>query len=270
MEAKLTSVVIESTNFCNAKCVYCTHSIMKRTKGYMPDFVFKKIIEDCKECKDLDNICMQIHGEPTLLNCLNDRLCYIRKNLPNVKINLISNGAKLTEEIVSLVDHLDFSFNYALKEDYEKGMGLDYDFSVKLILSLDKFKDKISIHFVSTKDNIGQLELLEKQFPGYTIAVNPLFSTWNGRLEDKNILIVEKRIICDRMLIQLPILWNGDAIICCNDYEGVTSSKIGNVLDKSILELFYSDYLQEMRKVNDSLDYTGTFCEKCNSYCVYK
>ena len=49
-------VVLETTSKCNAKCFFCPHGTMKRAKEDMPQILFDKIINDCKELK-LNYIC---------------------------------------------------------------------------------------------------------------------------------------------------------------------------------------------------------------------
>ncbi|MGC4067700.1 MAG: hypothetical protein QM784_24235 [Polyangiaceae bacterium] len=42
-------LAIETTNHCNAKCVFCPNNALARDKGPMKDDVFDKIVDDCKQ-----------------------------------------------------------------------------------------------------------------------------------------------------------------------------------------------------------------------------
>ena len=42
-------VQIESTNICNAKCVFCPRDDMHRRQGVMSVELFKKIVDECAE-----------------------------------------------------------------------------------------------------------------------------------------------------------------------------------------------------------------------------
>ncbi len=256
------SVVIELTNNCNAECVYCAHHLMKRKKGFMSDEVFKKIIDDCLMLK-IKSIEPQLEGEPTLIGDLVSKLKHIRKKLPWAKINLITNGSFLNKEIAEEVSHIDISFNYADRKSFGKGTGLDFNLIEYNILNLKQFKDKMSIHFVLSKTNWQDYFKVKKLFPEFNVSVNPLFNTNRGVTKDLNVFSYDKRIPCDK-LKQFPILWNGDGAMCCNDYEGETAKYIGNIKEKSLLELYNCDYLNEMRAKDKALKYRGTFCEKCN------
>ena len=251
---KPESVVVELTNHCNARCEYCTNRFMKREKGFMSGDVFQKIIGECSNLKDLKSIEPQMHGEPTLHPEFMDYIRYIGLKVPHAKINLISNGIFLTEEIVASVNHVDISFNYADYIDFYVGTGLELISVESKINSLKAYKDKITIHFVLTKETALDYFIIKDTFPDFEVAVNPLFNTWNGRIPDRNYFNFTKKIECDRRKRQLVILWNGDAALCCNDYEGETTKDIGNIMDSSIEELFDKVY-----------NYKGDFCKTCNS-----
>lgn len=261
---QLESLVIELTNHCNAVCVYCTNRFMKRNQGFMDDSLFEKIIKDCKDIDTLQAINIQMHGEPTLVPDLIDKLRHIKAELPDIRIEMISNGERLTPEMVELVDHIDVSFNYANKGDFEKGTGLSQEKVKDNILKLGHLKHKVTVHYVLEKEYAAQYEEVKKMFPGYIVSANPLFNDWNKRIQDRGNYKRLGKIVCDRIRMQMPILWDGRAVLCCCDYEGETSQYIGNVKDMHVKELFDSSYLNDMQEKNIKLKYEGTFCETCN------
>ncbi len=264
MESKLLSIQYEPTNLCNARCSYCSNPIMTRARGVMSDEVFEKIIKDCKEIKTLVFLSPHLLGEPTLDNKLYDRFLYIRKELPNIKIHLISNGTHLTKEIVQIVDYIEISLNYATKKEYEAETGLNFENTISKIYSLYNFRDKLIIHHVLSKNTVGHSEILKDMFKEFRVSVVPVLTTWIGKLSDLNVNGVGKRIQCHGVNTQLTILWNGDVVVCSNDYDGSSSSMIGNVKDKTLQELFNSDYLKQIRELGADSDFRGTFCENCS------
>lgn len=248
------SIILELTNECNASCDYCTNRFMKRKKGFMSNKLFKKIIYKCSHLPSLKSIEPQMHGEPTLVKDIDDKLMYIISKVPNARINLISNSIFLKETTVQLIDHLDISFNYADIKSFRAGTGLNMRDVINKLNSLKPYKDKITIHFVLTKETIGDYFKIKNMFPDFQVAINPLFNTWNGRIPDRNVYDFNEKIECERRKKQLVILWNGDAVVCCNAYEGETTKDIGNINDNSISELFDRVY-----------NYKGDFCKTCNS-----
>ena len=250
---KPESVVVELTNHCNARCEYCTHRFMKREKGFMPGEVFQKIIGECSNLKDMKSIEPQMHGEPTLHPEFFPYIQYTN-TMTRAKINLISNGIYLPTDIMQWINHLDISFNYADMKSFKAGTGLNMRDVINKLSVLKQYKEKITIHFVLTKETADDYLKIKNMFPDFEVAVNPLFNTWNGRIPDRNYFNFTKKIECDRRKRQLVILWNGDAVVCCNDYEGETTKDIGNIMDSSIEELFDKVY-----------NYKGNFCKTCNS-----
>src|SRR5687768_2112879 len=58
-------VQIESTNICNAKCVFCPRDDMHRKQGIMSFDLFKKIVEECAGL-GINHITVQKYDKPTL------------------------------------------------------------------------------------------------------------------------------------------------------------------------------------------------------------
>ena len=56
-------VQIESTNLCNAKCVFCPRDEMQRAQGVMSFELFKKIVDECAEL-GITHVRMHNYGEP--------------------------------------------------------------------------------------------------------------------------------------------------------------------------------------------------------------
>src|SRR5215217_9440726 len=56
-------VQIESTNICNAKCVFCPRDEMHRKQGIMSFDLFTKIVDDCAEL-GITHVRVHNSGEP--------------------------------------------------------------------------------------------------------------------------------------------------------------------------------------------------------------
>jgi radical SAM protein with 4Fe4S-binding SPASM domain len=173
---------------------------------------------------------------------------------------LITNGTGLTREIASIADYVEISLNYATKSMYEKETGLNFENVVDKIHSLYEFKNKLFIHHTLSKQTVGHSEMIRKMFEGINLNIAPQVTSWRGKIPDINVYSFGDRIPCSLLHTQLTILWDGSVVSCTNDYDGVTSSLIGNVKNKTLLELFNSDYLESLRET----DPKETFCESCN------
>src|SRR5690606_17167897 len=56
-------VQIESTNICNAKCVFCPRDEMHRKQGIMSFELFTKIVDECAEL-GITHLRVHNYGEP--------------------------------------------------------------------------------------------------------------------------------------------------------------------------------------------------------------
>src|SRR5882724_11327688 len=128
MEEYPRMVAVETTNHCNAKCVFCPNNALARDKGPMAQDVFEKIIEDCREFP-LEAIEPFIQGDPFSDPQILPRLEHIRRRLPKTKLRLYTNGygmaPKKIDQMLDLgIDHLFVSVNTLDPDKYRSVMGI--------------------------------------------------------------------------------------------------------------------------------------------------
>src|SRR5579862_9101073 len=70
-------VQIESTNICNAKCVFCPRDDMHRTQGVMSRELFRKIVDECAEL-GITHVRMHNYGEAFLDRYLAEKVRYAK------------------------------------------------------------------------------------------------------------------------------------------------------------------------------------------------
>src|SRR5262245_43640074 len=90
-------VQIESTNICNAKCVFCPRDEMHRRQGIMTFDLFKKIVDECAEL-GITHVRVHNYGEPFLDRHLTEKVRYAKEE--GIKeVGMISKGSLVTEKI---------------------------------------------------------------------------------------------------------------------------------------------------------------------------
>src|SRR5215218_7368446 len=90
-------VQIESTNICNAKCVFCPRDDMHRRQGVMSVDLFKKIVDECAEL-GITHVRVHNYGEAFLDRHLTEKVRYAKgKGIKEVV--MIRNGPLTTEKI---------------------------------------------------------------------------------------------------------------------------------------------------------------------------
>lgn len=66
---------------------------------------------------------------------------------------------------------------------------------------------------------------------------------------------------CPAIQENFGILWNGDVVFCCVDYEGKTS--VGNVVEKSLAECLASPHMQKAIRGFNRLRILHPHCQRC-------
>src|SRR5690606_19218841 len=90
-------VQIESTNLCNAKCVFCPRDEMHRQQGVMDFDLFRKIVDECAEL-GITHVRVHNYGEPFLDRQLVEKVRYA-KSRGIAEVGMISNGSLITEPL---------------------------------------------------------------------------------------------------------------------------------------------------------------------------
>jgi sulfatase maturation enzyme AslB (radical SAM superfamily) len=89
------TVVIGTTNHCNARCVFCFRKKLMRPRGFMDDAMFERIVDEHLAVNY--NLCL--FGEPLLDPNLPERVAYVRSRHPKSFISFNTNGGLLTDEL---------------------------------------------------------------------------------------------------------------------------------------------------------------------------
>ena len=132
-------VQIESTNICNAKCVFCPRDDMHRRQGVMSFELFKKIVDECAEL-GITHVRVHNYGEPFIDRQLVEKVRYAKQK--GIKeVGMISNGSLITEEVArgmieAGLDAINISVDAGGKEVFEPTrIGLNYD---KVIANIER------------------------------------------------------------------------------------------------------------------------------------
>ena len=96
-EAPLPEIVqIESTNICNAKCVFCPRDDMERRQGIMDMALFQKIVDECVGARHRARPHAQLRRAVRRSRSWSRR-CATRSRRASPQVGMISNGSLITE-----------------------------------------------------------------------------------------------------------------------------------------------------------------------------
>ncbi|HEX4568243.1 MAG TPA: radical SAM protein, partial [Vicinamibacterales bacterium] len=132
-------VQIESTNICNAKCVFCPRDEMHRKQGVMSRELFRKIADECAALR-ITHVRMHNYGEAFLDRYLTEKVRYAKEKGIQ-EVGMISNGSLITEKVArgmieAGLDAINISIDAGGKEVFDTTrIGLNYD---KVIANVER------------------------------------------------------------------------------------------------------------------------------------
>lgn len=261
-------IQLETSIVCNGKCPMCPSSMIRR-KPIMDEQLFKKIIQECKNTR-LDEIHPFFFNEPFLFPKFLDWLRYIRKELPNVKINVATNGSILTKETYDqiikerLIDGLCFSLDAYSKETFKKTRG--HDNFEQVLEHIQHLRNnahgiKVYVNFTVNKDNYKELkefkEFWEKKGINYFISYD------DGRKDGKPFVKRRYRRACKQPFDYITILTTGEVVLC--DMDALGKDILGDVNKNTIKEVWQNDKFKFIRDAHLSKKRNKhNLCKYCN------
>lgn len=232
------AIQIETTNICNARCVFCPNPTLKREKKVMSDEDFLLIIKKIKEERiSVMRFILHINGEPLTDTKIFDRVRLLKKEFPNAAVRFttnfsLANEEKIDEILACGLDEITISLNSVDSNEYKEIMSLSYENTIHNIeLLKKKIKEKksnivVNVSIVAREDNKECVkEFIEKWSKDFNVRVIKL-GKWVGfeeKIDNRN---DEKKGVCNILYNTINILSNGDLALCCFDAEGVIHRNI--------------------------------------------
>ena len=268
-EAPLPEIVqIESTNICNAKCVFCPRDDMERKQGIMDMALFTKIVDECAAL-GIGHVRMHNYGEPFVDRALVEKVRYAKqKGIPQV--GMISNGSLINEAaargmIEAGLDAINISVDASGKDVFESTrIGLKYD---KVIANIERLlalreqagrrRPKLILSFVRQNNSEDEHAFIEHwRTKADKIHITDLHN-WAGTLNQKS----DVNYPCYRPWLTFTALWDGRVSLCCADFDGRTI--LGDLRTHTISEIWNSDTYRALRR--EHLESGGpAICRSCD------
>ena len=220
-------VQIESTNICNAKCVFCPRDEMHRTQGVMAMELFRKIVDECAEL-GITHVRVHNYGEPFMDRNLVEKVRYAKQK--GIKeVGMISNGSLITENVArgmieAGLDAINISVDASGREVFESTrLGLNYDKVianieriVRIRKELGRTRPKLILSFVRQNNSVDEQAFIEhwKRIAD-KIHITDLHN-WAGTLNKES----DVNYPCYRPWLTFTVLWDGRVSLCCADFDG--------------------------------------------------
>lgn len=230
------SVEIETITMCNRRCIHCPNHYYDRGTyeklKLMDERLYFKIIDELAGFNYNGLICPHFYGEPLLDKRLPNLLEYTREKLPNCKIVIHTNGDLLTIDLYKTLIH---SVTRFVVTQYDPDMKENIK---ELIGYRKKNQDDISFDY----RKVGEINLNNR----------------SGLIKLSN---TKNRVVCHIPSNILTIDYNGNIILCCNDY--FSNHRFGNLKDESIMDIWNKEDFIESRKWIREGEFKLKICQDC-------
>jgi MoaA/NifB/PqqE/SkfB family radical SAM enzyme len=261
-------VQIESTNLCNAKCVFCPRDDMARPQGIMDMALFQKVADECAAL-GIGHIRMHNYGEAFMDRQLVEKVRYA-KRLGIPEVGLISNGSLITEAaargmVDAGLDAINISVDAAGKDVFERTrLGLNYDKVIANVERLIRIRDeagkrrpKLILSFVRQDNSTEEQSFIAHwRTKADKIHITDLHN-WAGTLNHES----DVNFPCYRPWLTFTVLWDGRVSLCCADFDG--REILGDLRTSTIREIWNSGPYLRARRAH--LDHGGPdVCQSCD------
>lgn len=275
-------ILIEPTNHCNLKCVFCPRDKSSRELGFMPMEMYMKIIDDSVKHGMRPIIGFQKDGEPLLHPQMPDMIRYAKDKKAAKILHMATNGLLLDEKksieiIKSGLDDLLISIDASSPDTYKM---------IKGVSALERVEKNV-IEFMRIRKQLGSKKPFVRakiiRVPETSGEINSFKEKWSGVVDkvqikdfvkwgdvddvrpDKKKQI--KRYPCTSLWYMVAVSWKGEVSFCCFDWD--LKGVIGNVNDTPLGEIWQSDKIKSVRDAHLEGAYEKVgLCKDCDVWLV--
>lgn len=235
-------IMIETMSVCNLRCEYCPNSLTERSSlknnKKLDEKYFYKLIDELSRINYKGCICPSSYNEPLLDERLVSLITYVSEKLPSARIMLYTNGELLDEK------------------RYEELVNAGVDQFV--ITNHTGIENKQVEKIIENKKNSDKTVIT---YHRHGLAS---YSNRGGSIKKFRQKIRIKRFIyCSNPLTMVTIDYNGDVLMCCDDYYGEV--KFGNIKNDNLVDIWTKpDYQKVRRNIIRELSKIP-ICQRCRS-----
>ncbi len=280
------TIEIELTNRCDLGCVFCPNYSHKRKRGTMSFETFKNIVDGMKELH-ISQVTFSGFGECLLDRNITEKLDYLHTHKSVAYVQLVTNGVLLTHELSEkiceegLLNLVSISVDAADRATYETIHNVDvFDKVVENVMLLYEIRKekrlsspRISVRFKDLFCNRGNFNNFVNRFCKISDNIRAYVNIFGWPESNLTIGTVRRdeiiKIVCPNLWEGMRVNWNGDVVLCCQDYEGKVI--LGNVNDQSIVDIWNNELIEHYRESHKNLQLGNLkICNDCdvNSHLV--
>ena len=279
-----TNAIIELSNGCNHKCIFCYNTLMERKVSILSIEKYSKFVSEAVSL-GLQEVGLYSTGEPFLVKNLSEYIL-IAKKYGIKRVYITTNGSLASIESVKQcveagLDSIKFSINASNKIDYEKVHGKD-DWDTVLGNISDIYKFKVSLEKSSGKSLqllgscimttlTGDIrdehrEIFGEMFEDTTYAFAQNQAGHNTQYTNQ--FSLPEKITPESDISPCEMLWNrlhftaeGYLSCCCVDYEhDLVYSTLQN---ETLHEAWNNELIKSVRQKHLEKNLCNLICHGC-------
>lgn len=256
------TLCLEITARCNRRCTFCPVAYNTRPDERMDYNLFDKALEDLRQVNYRGRIELYIYNEPAkdmeyLLACITAA----RHRVPGSCLMIATNGDYLRgpQNIVPLFNA---GLNQLLINCYSPGL---YERRLPWLKALPANISQEKSVYAVLHPKVKTVQMLDKSNPEeFGTGVFRLINRAGNIPQFLPATSAPIKRMCVKPFRLLNINWQGQAMICCQDYHGQVN--FGNIKDSSLIELWNHPVMNEYRRRLLKKDRTLPLCNKCDCH----
>jgi len=289
------AILIDTTNRCNAKCVWCPNPDLTNV-GSMDMDVYRKIIDDYGPRGGV--LTFGTFGEPLMDKHIKERIEYLHRYPKIHKIEVLTNGFFLNDNIIPVIlDNgvgVDISLDELDKKTFEDVKKMSFDVVSKNIVTFLELNSQaahpvpvnIRIKTMKTVAETMRQELF-KIITSHDCSVvlnsidDNIISNWAGKLDKESFLqeyeipktsktqFTHKRFNqtniapCTQLWKWMVVYWDGSVVLCCADMFSQTI--VGDLKSDSISEIWNGSKMKNFRnQMVGRKRFEVSLCQDCD------
>ena len=272
------NLLIEVTNNCNNKCVFCYNDCMKRNRGFIDKDLCFRVLKEAYEL-GMREVGFYVTGEPLL----DKRLTMFIKRAKEIGytyIYITTNGILANlDRVKKLYDaglnSIKYSINASNREDYLLIHGTDnfnkviknlsevYDWKKKNNINIKLYVSYITVDLTNKEKEIDKL--FKNSCDEYIVmsAINQggLIPDICSISHSKEAINSNFKIPCSYPFKNIIVTWEGYLTGCCMDFENLLA--YADLNKESLSEAWNNKIIKDFRKKQLKGDVKKTICDNC-------
>lgn len=275
-----SSLAIEIASRCNRHCFFCPNAYFDRVDKFMDELMVRKMLLELQALNYKGRLEWYIYNEPTRDPRLLDYIQLARTLVPRC-CQMVNTNGDFFHSASDVKKYFDAGLNqmqinvYSASDSHPdpKQFQRGIEVSQKREQLFGTWVKALELSTdVSLYQNIGPKARAVKVVKKYGISPNVSdgdvegpnhFSNRSGSIPGFRSSLKEPiKKMCVRPFRFLNINFNGDGILCCNDYYG--KKTFGNIADKTLIEIWNTEELHHYRLKLKNKDRNSFLCDVCD------